>query len=422
MCRAPAGASRSGNFIGSLLAALTLAAAPALAASRLGLIVFASDRGGQSDLWVMPADGSSPVNVTNDRAKDDFPAWSADGRRIAWTKGGPGPEGEIWVMDADGWNAHRVTFNTFSDLQATWSPDGKRIAFRSLRRGNRDIYVIDADGKNERRLTTDPASDYAPDWSPDGTRIAWTSARSGHQAVYTMKVDGSDVRQVTPDSLEGGMPGWSPDGNRILFSDALCETCTESDLWVVNADGSGLRQITDTPANEMAKSWSSDGESVVGDFSNLPPSEKHPAKGDVAMWDVATGALTMLTNSDASEDGHPDWSAVGRRWVLPRSASHATPREAGASGEYELPPRDTASWSREGGGVASIEYDLPKAGHVRVRVYDVTGHEVARPVDEWQPAGRHQTMFAFGPGSNQVFTYRVECGGRSTRGKIETGP
>ena len=413
-----AGASRSPALVLSI-AALALAAVPAPGSSRPGLIVFASHRGGQSDLWLMQADGSSPTNLTSDKAADDFPAWSADGRRIAWTRGGPGPEGEIWVMADDGSNAHQVTFDKFPDLQPTWSPDGSRIAFCSIRHDNRDIYVIDADGRNERRLTTDPASDYAPDWSPVGGRIAWTSARSGHQAVYTMNVDGSDVRQVTPDSLEGGLPGWSPDGRRILFSDALCETCSESDLWMVNADGSGLTQITDTPTNELAKSWSLDGKSVVGEFTPVPASEKHAAKGGIAAWDVATGAMTMLTNGDASLDQHPDWSPVGRAWVFPHWSAV---RVDSASGVHEPHPAEAAPWSRLGGGAASIEYDLPKAGHVRVRVFDQAGHEVARPVDEWQAAGRHQAMFAFGAARNQEFVYRVECGGRRTSGRISTGP
>jgi hypothetical protein len=85
-------------------------------------------------------------------------------------------------------------------------------------------------------------------------------------------------------------------------------------------------------------------------------------------------------------------------------------------------PGDSAAWSRTGGGVACIEYNLPKAGHVHVWVYDAAGHKVAHPVDQWQPAGRHITMFAFGPASNQVFRYRVQCGGRRSTGKIATGP
>jgi hypothetical protein len=85
-------------------------------------------------------------------------------------------------------------------------------------------------------------------------------------------------------------------------------------------------------------------------------------------------------------------------------------------------PADSAAWSRVGGGVASIAYNLPKAGHVHVRVYDAAGHEVAHPVNEWQSAGRHMTTFAFGPAPNQVFHYRVKCGRRISTGKVVTGP
>ena len=83
---------------------------------------------------------------------------------------------------------------------------------------------------------------------------------------------------------------------------------------------------------------------------------------------------------------------------------------------------DSTAWSHAGGGVAKIEYNLPKAGRTRVLVFDAAGREVARPVDEWQSAGVHHTMFAFGPRPNQVFVYRVECGKRRTTGKISTGP
>ena len=88
-----------------------------------------------------------------------------------------------------------------------------------------------------------------------------------------------------------------------------------------------------------------------------------------------------------------------------------------------LQPSDTTAWSRRGGGVAKIEYTLPKSGHVHVRVFDAAGREIAHPVDEWQTAGSHMTMFAFGPSTKkQVFRYRVECGTRKRSGKVEVEP
>jgi TolB protein len=113
-----------------VLLLLACSVLPALAASREGLIAFASNRGGPWDIWVMQADGANPVNLTNDKAEDDFPEFSPDGKRIAWTKGGHGRSGELWVMNADGSGKKQLTFDSFSDLYASWSPDGSRIAWR----------------------------------------------------------------------------------------------------------------------------------------------------------------------------------------------------------------------------------------------------------------------------------------------------
>jgi Tol biopolymer transport system component len=400
------------------LVLLSCSALPALAASPQGLIVFACDRSGRWDIWVMVSDGSSPVNLTSDWVADDYPEFSRDGKKIVWTKGGRGPDGELWVMNADGSGKKQLTSDGYSDIDACWSPDGSQIAWRSQRKGNRDIYVMASDGTNVRRLTADPAADFAPDWSPDGKHIAFTSQRSGDNAIWVMNADGSDQRQLTPNRMHAALPGWSPDGTRIVFADGTCDTCAESDLFWMNADGTHVTQITDTPDNEMARSWATDGKSVVGDFARFVPADKRFAKGDVAVWDVAAGAMTNLTNTDDSEEGRAHWSpevlSIVLRWGGPKQVSGDT---------VGPQPRDTVYSSRSADGVATIEYTLPKSGHVRVRVFNTAGHEVARLVDEWQPAGSHFTMFPFGASAKQqVFLYRVECDGRSRSGRIEVAP
>jgi Tol biopolymer transport system component len=281
-------------------------ASPAGAAPAERLIVFDSDRGGQLDLWTMRPDGSGLARLTDDKVDDVFAEWSPNRKKIAWTRGGFGPDGEIWVMNADGTGRKQLTHNSFSDYDAVWSPDSSRLAFRSLRNGVRNIYVVNADGTDERQLTTDGG--FAPDWSPDGSRIAFTSDRSGALAVYTMRAaDGGDVRKLTDDSVNAGVARYSPDGSRILFADGFCGTCGESDLWVMNPDGSAQRQVTDTAENEIPEAWSRDGTQVVIDYAELIGNGTALAKGDIAVVTVATGATTNLTDSPNVEEAHPDW-------------------------------------------------------------------------------------------------------------------
>jgi TolB protein len=396
------------------LCAITLAAQ---ARPTDGRIVFTSDRGGQSDIWVMGADGTNPVKLTDDKIEDDFAAWSEDGKLIAWLRGGRGPEGEIWVMNADGSGKRQVTFNGFSDSNPTFAPDGSKLAFRSFRNNNRDIYVIHVDGTGEQRLTSDPASDFGPDWSPDGSEIAFTSLRSGHSAIWVMNADGSGQHQLTADEQEAALPGWSPDGTKILYSDGFCATCGESDLFVMNADGSGVTPITNSPENELSKSWTRSATGAVADFSPLTPSGTHLSKGDIVVIEVSSGAVTNLTNTPGISEEHPDCSTGGRPVVM---GDAMLPDPVGANAiAAEAPAVRPAT--NPGRGLTTLTYALPRSAHVRLRIFDVAGHQVADLVNEWQPAGTHAATFSRERCSG-VYFYRLEWEGGIASGKLSLLP
>ncbi len=372
-----------------------------------GLIVFESNRGGQSDIWVMEADGSNARNLTNDKIGDLFPSWSRDGKKIAWTRGGRTPSGEIWIMNLDGSGRTRITSNGFADYNATWSPDGSRIIFQSPRVGGRsDLFVIGTDGTGEQQLTNDPASDIAPDWSPDGSRVAFASNRSGHYAVYTMNPDGSDVQKLTEDAQEAAIPGWSPDGARILFIDGFCDICGESDLFVVNADGSGLTQITDTPENEGSKSWSRDGLGCIAEVGDVTPG--HLAKSDLAVIDLATGEATQLTDTKNIIEAHPAWAQVARS--LPSAASGRATHANLASGSVRV--------GAVSGTEPALVYALPRAGWIDIRVYDVRGRAVGAIAGEWQSSGAHHMPLALKGRGSGVYLYRLQWEGNVSTGKI----
>ena len=220
-------------------------------------IAFGSGRDGNREIYVMNADGSGVTRLTYNDAIDSGPAWSPDGRRIAFASTRDGSF-EVYVMNADGSGVTRLTDNDAFDWYPAWSPDGRHIAFDSDRDGNWEIYVMNADGSGVTRLTYNGAADFSPAWSPDGRRVAFASYRDGKSEIYVM--DASGVTRLTDNDVPDVSPTWSPDGRRIAFSS---ERDGNPEIYVMNADGSGVTRLTYNGARDFVTSWSPDGRRIA---------------------------------------------------------------------------------------------------------------------------------------------------------------
>lgn len=129
-------------------------------------IAFASDRDGDSEIYVIDANGSL-AQLTHNNGYDGRPRWSPDGSQISFETDQDGGDWDVFIMNADGSKPHVVTRNDDSDdWMQFWSPDGEWLVFVSARDGDYELYIISVNGRNQQQLTSNDFADEAPVWIP----------------------------------------------------------------------------------------------------------------------------------------------------------------------------------------------------------------------------------------------------------------
>jgi TolB protein len=171
-------------------------------------IAFSStrDHSGNTEIYVMNADGSNLRRLTNNPAIDTTPTWSPTGTQIAFVSDRRGAP-QIWIMSADGLSQSPLT-SEYSD-RPTWSPAPyNEVAFAARTGPGFDIKILDLATREVHQLTFGEGTNESPAFSPNGRHLAFSSTRSGKSQIFTMSKDGRNVRQVTRNG-SNYQPDWS---------------------------------------------------------------------------------------------------------------------------------------------------------------------------------------------------------------------
>jgi Tol biopolymer transport system component/serine/threonine protein kinase len=325
------------------------------------------------DIYIRPLEGGELVRVTTDRAQDNSPTWSRDGRRIAWLRVKNDPvrtETGVFVAWLDGREVHRKVADVYpvrldaAGIEANgrpldWSPDGKYIAVGDKNSPEQpfSIVLISVDTGEKRRITLPPdrtIGDSNPAFSPDGKHLCFIRApSSGVTDLYVMALDGSETRRLTFDSRDIVSAAWTPDGQSIVFSS---NRSLGYALWRVPLSGGTPTRLPGIGAGASDPSFSRDGRRMAFAQFFLDTNIWRVRMREPGVPAGAPRKLIISTQYDSSAQFSPDGTRVAFRssrsgsheiWIADSEGLHAT-RLTYFGGPLTGTPR----WSPDGRWVA----------------------------------------------------------------------
>jgi tricorn protease len=178
--------------------------------------------------------------------------------------------GDLWIVPRTGGEAKRLTSGAGVETDPAFSPDGKFVAFTGQYDGNDDVFVVPTEGGTPRRLTYHPGADQVVGWTPDGKRILFRSSRASYSRftrLYTIGLDGGHPEEVPLPIADTG--SYSPDGKRIVYSPWYNGSRSagfnvawkrygggrQPVLWIANLSDSSIEKLPHKGSNDTCPMW-----------------------------------------------------------------------------------------------------------------------------------------------------------------------